>query len=186
MIQIHRDVRAGNVDAVTQLLTQGVDIDVRNPEDNRTPLIVAVTSDQAGVDMMRLLIEHGADVNAVKEKAYEEIAYEEHANYTVLAFAVQQGTLDTVKLLIEAGADVDYQREGGYNVLIDAMHSRAMTEKEPLLPLIELLLEHGASTQGESDWGESALSVSSHIGRFDVVARLLDPAPMRSSCTGLS
>jgi ankyrin repeat protein len=79
-----------------------------------------------------------------------------------------------VQLLLEAGADVAYEREGGYNVLIDAMHSRSMTEKEPLLPLIELLLEHGTPTQGESDWGESALSVSSHIGRFDVVERLLE------------
>jgi ankyrin repeat protein len=125
--------------------------------------MTAIVSEAAGVEMVRLFLERGADVNAI----------EPEDNQNMLELAVRQGTLEKVEALLDAGADIHYQSEGGYNVLISAMHSRAMGEGEPLLPLVELLLARGASPLGESDWGESALSVSSHEGRFDVVERLL-------------
>jgi ankyrin repeat protein len=115
--------------------------------------------------MMRVLLSHGADCNAVKSELGSIVP--------VLASAVQSGTLAQVEFLLEAGADVNYRTEGGYNVLIHAMNSRSMEEKESMLSLLELLLAHGAPVHGESDWGESALSISSHNARFDVVKRLL-------------
>jgi len=126
--------------------------------------MAAVTAPEVGVEIVRLLLEHGADANAV----------EGQGGYSVLALAIQGGDVDKVRLLLESEADIHYGRECGYDGLIDALHSRAVTDKEPLLPLIELLQAHGAPTRGESDYGESALSVSSRIGRFDVVARLLE------------
>jgi ankyrin repeat protein len=167
---IHEDVQMGNVASVARHLDEGVWVDTRDPEHGITPLMAAVVSENAGLDMVRLLLERGADIHAV--------APEDSQN--VLALAVRQGTLEKVEVLLDAGADIHYRTETGYDVLINAVHSRTMAEGETLLPLIELLLERGASPLGESDWGESALSVSSRKGRFDVVERLLaagaDPA----------
>jgi ankyrin repeat protein len=67
--------------------------------------MVAVTSDQAGVDMMRLLIEHGADVNADKKKPTKKSPTKKTQTTPSWRSPVQQGTWDKVKLLIEAGAE---------------------------------------------------------------------------------
>ena len=162
-MSIYDDVKAGNIEAVARQLDGGADIEMRDERDGYTPLMTAVVSEDAGVDMVRLLTSHGADANAT----------ESEDNESVLALTVRQGTLEKVEALLDAGADIGYQRGAGYNVLIDAMHSRAMSEGVELLPLVELLLARGASPLGESDWRESALSVASHNGRFDVVQRLL-------------
>ena len=41
-----------------------MDVDIRNPVNDYTPLMEAVKSSAAGVEMLRMLIERGADVNA--------------------------------------------------------------------------------------------------------------------------
>ena len=164
-MSIHDDVKSGDVDAVARQLDAGIEVEARDERKDYTPLMVAVVSDLAGVDMVRLLIGRGADVNAFKSEDWEK--------EKVLTLAVREGTLEKVEALLDAGADILYQSETGYNILIHAMHSRAMGEGAPLLPLVELLLARGASPLGESDWSESALSVASYNGRFDVVKRLL-------------
>ena len=160
---IHDDVRAGDVAAVLRQLETGAEIDARDSEENFTPLMVAVVSEQADASMVRLLVARGADVNAIEPEEEK----------SVLALAVREGNMEKVEALLDAGADLHYQNAGGYDVLIHAVHSGAAREAGALLPLIELLLARGASPLGESDWGESALSVSSHEGRFDIVERLL-------------
>ena len=167
MKTLHEIVQAGDVDALVQQLENGAAVDARDDRD-RTPLMMifdedTVADEQTGIAMMRVLLSHGADCNAVENKDGD----------TVLTLAVRSGTPAQVECLLNAGADAGYQRKSGYDALIDAVYSRSRVEKKPLLPLIELLLAYGAPVRGESDWGESALSVSSHIARFDVVERLL-------------
>jgi ankyrin repeat protein len=86
--------------------------------------------------------------------------------------AIRDGTLDSVRSLLDAGADVRYVRPKGYTAVIDAMFSRSIEGVE-LMALFELLIERGADIDAESDYGESALSVASRMGRFDVVWHLL-------------
>lgn len=167
METLHEIVRAADFNALASQLESGAPVDARDDND-RTPLMTifddeSASNDAMYLEMARLLLMHGADSNAI----------ESENGYTVLALAVQNGTLSEIELLLEAGADATYQREYGYDVLIDAMHSRTMQEKQELWPVIELLLAHGAPLNGESDWGESALSVASQRARFDVVGLLL-------------
>ena len=77
MMQIHKDTKVGDVSNVARLLAQCVAVDTRDHK-NRTPLMMAVTSAQARMDIMRLLVNAGADLNAVGEDE----------NYSVLALAV--------------------------------------------------------------------------------------------------
>jgi len=162
-MSVHLAARKGDVSGLTQELDAGAFVDARD-EQGRTPLMLAVTSDQASLDTVHFLLERGADVNAVGGD-YPQ---------TVLSQAIGAGDPLRAELLIEAGADCTSTDENGYDALIHAMHGRDIARDDRLLSLVELLVQRGAPLRGESDFGESALSVSSHQGRFDVVARLLE------------
>ncbi|WP_414542068.1 ankyrin repeat domain-containing protein [Nostoc sp. CCY0012] len=123
----------------------------------------AVASPHANIDMLRLLIENGADVNATEEK-YQT---------TVLGLAVQSGNLDKIKFILDAGADINYQTSSGYDVLIYAMYGRDIAKDENLIAIINLLIQRGAKLNGVTSYGESALRVASNKGRFDAVKILL-------------
>jgi ankyrin repeat protein len=100
-----------------------------------------------------------------------------------LSEAVGKGNLEAIRSLLGAGADVLYVRPKGYTVMIDVMHGRSITNDEQLIPVLRLLIESGADLDAVSDYGESALSVASNMGRFDAVGLLLDagadPVPLK-------
>jgi len=99
-----------------------------------------------------------------------------------LAEAAAAGDLGRIEALLDSGADIRYRRPKGYAVMIDVMHGRDIRKDPNLLPILRLLIDRGADLDAESDYGESALSVASHVGRFDAVKLLLDsganPAPL--------
>ncbi len=99
-----------------------------------------------------------------------------------LGEAVGQGDLVVIRSLLDAGANVHYVRPKGYTVMVDVMHGRSIAEDEQLIPVLRLLIERGADLDAVSDYGESALSVASNLGRFDAVGLLLDagadPGPL--------
>mgnify|MGYP001597423749 CR=1 FL=1 len=85
----------GNTIHLAQLLIEsGADIDTKDV-DGLTPLFYAVNSSRS--DVGKLLIEKGADVNAVSNSN----------GWTPLKWAVCDGYLDIVRLLIEKGVDVN-------------------------------------------------------------------------------
>ncbi len=161
-MQIHLYAEQGNIAKVQQEIADGVDINSPDEDESRTPLMFAVSSPHATIDMVRLLLENGADINAV----------EPYQN-TVLGLAVQSGNLQKIQFLLDAGADINYQKSYGYDVLIDAMYGRDITKDENLLAIIDLLIKRGAKVNGVSYCGESALRRASHTGRFDAVKILL-------------
>jgi ankyrin repeat protein len=75
-----------------------------------TPLHVAAS--YGWTEMIKLLLDNGADVNAVVVFMQE----------TPLQFAVIADKLDAVKLLVEHGADI-YQKNGDGNSAIDMAYS---------------------------------------------------------------
>jgi ankyrin repeat protein len=99
-----------------------------------------------------------------------------------LSDAVGTGNLEAIRCLLDAGADVRYIRPKGYTVMIDVMHGRSIADDEQLIPVLRLLIDRGANLDAVSEYGESALSVASNLGRFDAVGLLLDsradPAPL--------
>ena len=162
-MQIHVEAKKGNIAGVADQLARGVKVNCRDKRSSKTPLMVAVCSADAGVDMVQYLVEQGASVNGIEKESQR----------TVLSLAVQSGSLEKVQCLLEAGADICYQSEYGYDVLIDAMHGRDISNDSQLIPLLELLLEKGPPIDGSSRYGESAIKVASSMGRFDAVQLLL-------------
>ncbi len=162
-MQIHIYAKQGDIAGVANQIASGVDIDCVNKYSSQTPLMCAVASPDVSIDMIRFLVENGANVNAVES---------EYKN-TVLGFAVQSGNLDKIQFLLDAGADINYQRPYGYDVLIDAMHGRDISTDKNLILILNFLIERGAKVSGVSSYGESALRIASRVGRFDAVKLLL-------------
>jgi ankyrin repeat protein len=156
---LHRYAAEGNLTGLQQELARGVHVD--DLDDGWTPLMKAAQSDCTGVDALRLLVEHGADVNAERKSEFEE---------RPLGLAIRGGDLDKVKYLVSVGASVMYRSSSGYDALLDAVYSAQDCGVE----LVRYLVDQGAPVDGVSKYNETALNVASRAVRMDVVKLLLE------------
>ncbi len=119
------------------------------------------------IPIMRLLIAHGADLNA--QKADGE---------TALSVAVADKKLTTVSFLLEQGAAM--RVKGGESVLVRAVET-ADSGSDPAV--VRLLLEHGADPNEREFGGRTVIASAAFQGCWNVVALLLDhgAAPNGSS-----
>jgi len=118
----------GQPEAATYLIAQGALADTPSNNAQRVrPLHSAVASRQVAI--ARLLIRHGADVNA-----------RQVGGFTPLHGAAQNGQLEMVQLLLEAGANInaeadngrtplDYAREGGHDAVIKLLGEHGAVQK---------------------------------------------------------
>jgi anaerobic magnesium-protoporphyrin IX monomethyl ester cyclase len=89
-------VARGDIEATKALLAQGPVLDAAD-EQGLTPLMRAVFDER--IELVRLLLAAGADVNVKGYRGYRGIG-----NYTALMIAKERRSKDIVKLLQEAGA----------------------------------------------------------------------------------
>lgn len=169
-LDIHSYASKGDCSGVRNELSRGVPVDARDVQDY-TPLAYALSSPNAGEEILQLLIASGADVNASVDNSMS----------FPLGLAAGSGNLSKVQILWNAGANIKYVSPKGYTVLINVIHS--LNDDKMLIPVIEFLVKNGAEIDCETDYGESPLSVASHLGRFDAVKLLLgagaDPSPLQ-------
>jgi uncharacterized protein len=92
---LHLAAFFGHAELAKELLNRDVNVDVRSSNAMRnTPLHAAVAGRQS--ELMRLLLENGADANAQQE-----------GGWTALHAAAQNGDREMVELLIAHGADLN-------------------------------------------------------------------------------
>jgi ankyrin repeat protein len=161
-MEIHVYTRQGDIIGIKHQLASGVDIDCVD-EWSKTPLMYAVNDVNINLDMVRFLVENGADVNAVGGKY----------NQNVLGLAVKSGNLEKIQYLLDVGAEIHYQSAGGCDVLIDAMYGRDISKCENLIPIVNLLIDRGAKVNGVNEFGHTALKAATYQNRFDVVELLM-------------
>jgi ankyrin repeat protein len=160
-MSIHKSAKDGDIVGVRAALASGVAVDVRDQND-LTPLASAASNPSVTVEMLSLLIESGADVNAdVKGgKTFP------------LTLAACSGNLEATRLLLDAGADVDATNNSGYSALVKCVYS--LHASDLLLPIIAELVARGSDVDRKTDYGEIPLKVASHLRRFDAVRLLLE------------
>jgi ankyrin repeat protein len=168
-MKIHRYAHQGDRTGVQQELRQGVNINIvdDDPDSPKTPLQWAIASPITGVEMVEFLIAQGATLLLAPE-----------AGKSDLFWAIKSGQIDKVQLLLDLGADVTEVNEHGYDTLINAMFSEA--EGSDRIALVEFLIAKGAPLNGQTSYSESALSVASYHGWFELIQVLLAAGGDRS------
>ena len=164
---LHRLVKRGSLEAVRELLRSSCDdINVRDHH-GFTPLMLAVESPLAGADMVRLLLQYGADLHQECRKF--------DTQYPVIALCLSAGDPEKLAALLDGGADLHYERgEGPGAAMLDAVFSRNLARNPRLLDLLKILIGRGVPLNATTRYQESALRVLSRVGRFDAVRLLLD------------
>jgi ankyrin repeat protein len=164
----------------------------RRDEQGFTPLMVAVMSPHAGVDVVRCLMEHGADVNAVSappatlaeiraalEAADVDTSFLDQANATpagasVLPLAAEHADLPKIRLLVEHGADVTWVNDHGYGVLVMTLYRKTETTEDERRAILEYFIDAGAGLDCQSCHGESVLSVAARTAAVALVTFFLE------------
>jgi uncharacterized protein len=148
--------RTGVVEAAKVLLDHGAKVDAREEWHGQTALMWAV--DEKHPAMVKELIAHGADVNAVsninkweRQKTAEPRDKWLHmGGLTPLLFAARQGCIECEQILLEAGARIDTTDPDGISPVLIAIingHYDAAA----------FLLNHGANPNLADDTGRTAL-----------------------------
>lgn len=156
--------RAGDLAAVQNLLANKVNVNAADPK-GRTALMLAMIGNHA--DVAKLLLENGADpeVKDGEGKTAVELARElgetdlvklieqsRAATDPQIAFwdGVKKQDVEAVKHALEQGADVNAKSEGyRTGLIIVATHAN--------LPMVQLLVEKGATVNAVDFQGRSAL-----------------------------
>ena len=126
----------GHLATAVTLLSAGADVNVRCEHGTNSALMEACRCGH--VDIMRVLIEHGADVMAVTSTRSQK---------SVLHVAASNSTAGTIDVLVEAGANIE-ARDGFGGTPLHEAASKLSTKAATAL------LEHGADVNAQ-DRGES-------------------------------
>ena len=135
-------------------------------------------------DVARLLLEHGADVNARIEHGAVIVGDDnDHKGKTPLHFAVaDRGRVEVVRVLLEHGANVGAEDDKGRTPLHDAADYRRLDvndrrEEDYVSSKVEVvcvLLDHGANVGAEDNEGRTPLHVAATYAKVEVVRLLLE------------
>jgi ankyrin repeat protein len=189
-------VRNGKLDAVTTLLDHGAALDARDPEFEQTALMVAVREGHS--DVVALLLERGADVNAQTKigptpafipPCKRTGCFSEGAGITrggipdrggrpaakggltPLLYAARDGRTHEAAQLLAAGADVELAEANGIRPLLMALLNNQ-------LGVVDLLLAHGADVNADDFWGRTPLFAAVEYRNRDLRHRDLVDAPV--------
>jgi ankyrin repeat protein/serine/threonine protein kinase len=108
------------------------------------------------MDVVRLLVDGGADVNAVTMNGR-----------TALMYASSEGNVDVMRLLVDGGANVNAVKEYGKTALMSA-------SKRGNMDVVRLLVNGGADMNAVDISGKTMLMFASEGGNTDVVRLLVD------------
>ena len=129
-------VFVGDLIEVKQMLTDGADPDAKDPQSGSTMLAIAAL--MGHTEVVALLLEHGADVNAKSRDGG-----------TALHTAAFLGRAETVKLLLEKGADTTLRNNMGGTAIEGARLDWAFTKG--ILSMLQIEVDEAEVKAGRTE-----------------------------------
>ncbi|TGZ57880.1 Ankyrin repeat domain-containing protein 17 [Temnothorax longispinosus] len=146
---------AGYYELAQVLLAMNANVEDRGIKGDCTPLMEAASAGH--VDIVSLLIAHGADVNA-----------QSTSGNTPLMYGCAGGHEGVVCALLNAGANVEDHNENGHTPLMEAASAGHVQ-------VAKILLDNGAGINTHSnEFKESALTLACYKGHLEMVRFLLE------------
>lgn len=139
---------SNNLEVARILIARGAQVNTVD-EGGYTPLLIAAGNGDRSAAMVKLLLEHGAQVN-VKSGDTAEIVKNGPiliGHLTPLHVAAGQGNYETVEALLNAGADVNARDVRGATPLVLAVATDHANPK-----VVQLLLAKGAAREPALAW----------------------------------
>ncbi|VEU37348.1 unnamed protein product [Pseudo-nitzschia multistriata] len=163
---LHVASEGGHLEMVNVLLDAGVETSlVHLDDDNRSPLVLAVSGNHAGV--AKALVQAGADPNTPYVDGDGE-------NHNLLFDAIMVENVEFATLLIEKGADIYHSDEKKVSTLLQASH-RGLTK------VVKALLEKHAANGSKGEYVDAAsedgitpLTAASSEGHTECVKLLVE------------
>jgi ankyrin repeat protein len=152
---LHRAVESNDFASVEESLRKGAEVDMEDGQ-CQTPLQVAVGRGDECEDIIRLLLQHGADVTGRRGV---------HGNALTHAAC---GSPRIMKLLLDHAST-----QGGFS-LTSANRALCTASEFGQVEMIRLLLARGVSPNATGSMYGSALEAAAHYGSEDSVRALLD------------
>ena len=147
---LHYATLSGLPDLVKSLVTEfSLDLNARGLFDDLTPLHLA--SRDGHVEVARVLLEHGADVNV-----------EDISKWTPLRHALDEGHVEIARVLLDKGANVSAQG-------VDDWMPLHWVSQHGQVELVRVLLEHGADVDAKDVYGWTPYRRALDKGHVEVV-----------------
>ncbi len=153
-LDIYEASSLGDLEQVKQLVKRNSETVKSHSAEGFSALGLAAFLGQG--DIVKYLLENGADVNAVAKNP---------TGYTALTGAVSTGRKEIATLLLTKGANVNHQYEEGFSALMEASASGNVE-------MTKLLLTHGADVNAKTRENKTALSYALDKEHQDVAALL--------------
>lgn len=185
---IHELAMKGDLEGVKELIEKDPGTVNAKDSDGRTPLHWACRG--VHLDLVKLLVERGADVNAednngvvplhslATRNSAEAIEFltakganvdaVSYGGNTALHYAALSDAADAAAVLIKEGADMEIKEDYGRTPLILGARERGGPK------IIKVFLEGGADVNAKDKFGATALDLAAWRGKKEVVDILLD------------
>ena len=179
----------GDLEMVQVLLNLKVDINdrglnnwtaIHTASQGPTPRLshTSFSNPQLLPDVARLLLEHGADVNA----RIEHLGDDDDDVTPLHLAAADYGRVEVVRVLLEHGANVSAEDKKGRTPLHEAADYRRIEGNygwvegyaSGKVEVVRVLLEHGANVGAEDNEGRTPLHVAAKYAKVEVVRLLLE------------
>ena len=152
-----------NVPMTRFLLRKGADVHHR--VQGKPPLFHAVRSPKHGPQLIRLLLDHGANINAICG----------HQGMNALHWAAAGGMVDAADYLLTKGLDIESTCAGAHT----ALHVAAGTGH---LTVVKLLLAQGAELGKRAELGGHVSTFAAASGHFDIVELCVEKGLSLDDC----
>lgn len=183
---IHDKAGSGDISGFKSFLSEGGNVNKKDKL-GRTPLMLAVK--EGKLDMIRYLLENGADVNAVDKEGYNVLMYTKYQMLFIWALEVSKRSDDNnsptpYKFSMEV-ADLDKKSDKKLHVIEYYTNSQEVfktkqaitmlpTYENKLKTTVKILLDNGAKVNVYAKDNDSSLNYSIRFNRIDITKMLLE------------